>query len=136
VPDEAKRVPLLTYENPRQAEWPQADFIVGNPPFIGTARMRDALGDGYAETLRGTYPDVPESADFVMYWWEKAGRIVRSTKAKRFGFITTNSIRQAFNRRVLQAHMSCRPNRCYPCCSQFQIIRGLILLRVRTCASP
>ncbi|HEX7569443.1 MAG TPA: DNA methyltransferase, partial [Verrucomicrobiae bacterium] len=35
VPDETKRVPLLTYTNPRQAIWPEADFIVGNPPFIG-----------------------------------------------------------------------------------------------------
>ena len=52
VPDETKRVPLLTYKNPRPAEWPDADFIVGNPPFLGTARMREALGDGYAETLR------------------------------------------------------------------------------------
>ena len=40
VPDETKRVPLLTYANPRPAEWPAADFIVGNPPFIGTARDR------------------------------------------------------------------------------------------------
>ncbi len=67
VPDETQRVPLLTYANPRPAEWPAADFIVGNPPFIGTARMRADLGDGYAETLRATYPEVPESADFVLY---------------------------------------------------------------------
>jgi len=44
VPDETARVPLLSYVNPRPADWPEADFIVGNPPFIGTARMRDALG--------------------------------------------------------------------------------------------
>jgi hypothetical protein len=35
VPDENARLPLQRYINPRQAEWPQADFIVGNPPFIG-----------------------------------------------------------------------------------------------------
>ncbi|MEI6077093.1 MAG: DNA methyltransferase, partial [Verrucomicrobiota bacterium] len=75
VPDETKRVPLLTYANPRPAQWPQADFIVGNPPFIGTARMREDLGDGYAETLRATYPAVPESADFVLYWWHKAAEL-------------------------------------------------------------
>src|SRR5664279_3053923 len=67
VPDETKRVPLLTYENPRPAEWPGADYIVGNPPFLGPARMREALGDGYAETLRETYAAVPGSTDFVMY---------------------------------------------------------------------
>jgi len=68
VPDETKRVPLLTYANPRPAAWPEADFIVGNPPFIGKVKLREDLGDGYAETLRETYPDVPDSADLVLYW--------------------------------------------------------------------
>ncbi len=109
VPDETKRVPLLTYKNPRPAAWPQAEFIVGNPPFIGTALMRDDLGDGYAETLRATYPDVPESANFVMYWWHKAAELVRTGKVERFGLITTNALRQTFNRRVVQHHLSAKP---------------------------
>ncbi|HZM03688.1 MAG TPA: DNA methyltransferase [Candidatus Saccharimonadales bacterium] len=109
VPDETKRIPLLTYSNPRPAQWPQADFIVGNPPFIGTARMREDLGDGYAETLRATYPDVPESADFVLYWWHKAAELTRAGRAKRFGLITTNSLRQTFARRVVQAQLSAKP---------------------------
>ena len=105
VPDETARVPLLSYVNPRPAEWPESDFIVGNPPFIGTARMRDALGDGYTEAVRATYPDVPESADFVMYWWHKAALLVRAGKVGRFGFITTNSLRQTFNRRVVEQQL-------------------------------
>jgi len=109
VPDETKRVPLLTYANPRPAQWPRADFIVGNPPFIGTARMREDLGDGYAETLRATYPAVPESADFVLYWWHKAAELTRAGRAKRFGLITTNSLRQTFARRVVQTQMSATP---------------------------
>jgi hypothetical protein len=109
VPDETKRVPLLAYANPRPAEWPAADFIVGNPPFIGTARMREDLGDGYAETLRATYPEVPESADFVLYWWHKAATLVRAGQAQRFGLITTNSLRQTFARRVVQIHLSPEP---------------------------
>jgi len=109
VPDETKRVPLLTYANPRPAQWPPADFIVGNPPFIGTARMREDLGDGYAETLRATYPAVPESADFVLYWWHKAAELTRTGKVKRFGLITTNSLRQTFARRVVQTQMSATP---------------------------
>ncbi|MBB5035758.1 class I SAM-dependent DNA methyltransferase [Prosthecobacter vanneervenii] len=110
VPDETKRVPLLTYANPRPAAWPEADFIVGNPPFIGTALMRADLGDGYTETLRKTYPDVPESADFVLYWWHKAATLVRSGEAQRFGLITTNSLRQTFARRVVQHHLSAKPS--------------------------
>jgi hypothetical protein len=109
VPDETKRVPLLTYANPKPAEWPQADFIVGNPPFIGDKRMREDLGDGYVEALRATYPAVPESADFVLYWWHKAAELVRTGKAKRFGLITTNSLRQTFARRVVQAQLSAQP---------------------------
>ena len=72
VPDEAARRVVFRYVNPRRAEWPAADFIIGNPPFIGPARMREALGDGYTETLRKLYREVPESADYVMYWWHKA----------------------------------------------------------------
>jgi hypothetical protein len=102
VPDEAAQVVQWRYLNPRQAVWPQADFIVGNPPFIGAGAMRGALGDGYVDALRGSWPKVPESADFVMYWWHHAAEQVRAGNAERFGFITTNSLRQTFNRRVVQ----------------------------------
>ncbi|MCX6873156.1 MAG: class I SAM-dependent DNA methyltransferase [Verrucomicrobia bacterium] len=107
VPDESARRVLFDYTNPRRAEWPQADYITGNPPFIGASPMRDALGDGYVEALRKVWKgDVPESADFVMFWWRKAAELVRDGKAKRFGFITTNSIHQTFNRRVLERFLS------------------------------
>jgi hypothetical protein len=102
VPDEAARVPLERYKNPRQAEWPAADVVVGNPPFIGAATMRAALGDGYVDSLRGAWQAVPESADFVMFWWHHAAQLVAQGKLARFGFITTNSLRQTFNRRVVQ----------------------------------
>jgi MmeI, DNA-methyltransferase domain/MmeI, N-terminal domain/MmeI, helicase spacer domain/MmeI, target recognition domain len=108
VPDETACVLLEQYVNPRKAEWPQADFVVGNPPFIGAARMRLALGDGYVESLRATYPNVPnvpESADYVMYWWHHAAGLARNAAIRRFGLITTNSLRQTFNRRVVQHHM-------------------------------
>ena len=105
VPDETARIPAYKYIHPRPAEWPQADFVVGNPPFIGIARMRDALGDGYTESLRRTYKNVPESVDYVMYWWHIAGELTRQGKLQRFGLITTNSLRQTFSRRVLQNHL-------------------------------
>jgi len=107
VPDETARRAIFDYINPRRAEWPQADYITGNPPFIGTKRMIDALGEGYAEALRKTWKgNVPESADFVMFWWHKAAELVRDGKAKRFGFITTNSIHQTFNRRVIEPFLA------------------------------
>ena len=106
IPDESARVPLERYVNPRKAAWPQADFVVGNPPFIGASTMRSALGDGYTESLRAAWPDVPESADFVMYWWHHAAQLTRHGALERFGFITTNSIRQTFNRRVIESAMT------------------------------
>ena len=106
VPDEAAQTPQWTYVNPRQAEWPAADFIVGNPPFIGASTMRAALGDGYTEALRKAWPEVPESADFVMYWWQRAAWTVRLGAARQFGLITTNSLRQTFNRRVVERALS------------------------------
>ncbi len=102
VPDESARQPLLRYQNPRRAQWPAADYIVGNPPFIGAATLRAALGDGYVEALRSTWPEVPESADYVMYWWQHAAALVNAGAVQRFGFITTNSLKQTFNRRVVQ----------------------------------
>jgi hypothetical protein len=103
VPDEAAQVPQQRYLNPRRADWPAADVVVGNPPFIGASTMRAALGDGYVEALRGAWQDVPESADFVMFWWHHAAQLVSQGRLSRFGFITTNSLRQTFNRRVVQA---------------------------------
>lgn len=41
-----------------------------------------------------------------MYWWNHAALLARSRAVERFGLITTNSIRQHFNRRVVQAHTS------------------------------
>jgi hypothetical protein len=73
VPDEAAQVPQWRYLNPRPAEWPQADFIVGNPPFIGSKRMRAALGDGYVDALRRLARMCPRG-DFVMYWWDQGRR--------------------------------------------------------------
>jgi hypothetical protein len=105
VPDESKTRPLYRYENPRPAAWPPCDYIVGNPPFIGSKMMRDDLGEGYVATLRAAYPELPETADFVMFWWHKAAALARSGAVKRFGFITTNSLRQATNRRIVARHV-------------------------------
>lgn len=105
VPDERSQVPIYRYVHPRQAEWPEADFIVGNPPYIGTRRMRSTLGDEYVSALRGAYPSVPETADLVMYWWYHAAMRITSLQTRRFGLITTNSITQQYSSPVVQAAM-------------------------------
>jgi hypothetical protein len=108
VPDENARIEAYRYSDPVPAAWPKADFIIGNPPFIGGKDLRAELGDGYAEALWAAYPDVPPSADFVMYWWHRAALEVADGRSRRFGFITTNSISQAFSRRVIAQRLGAK----------------------------
>jgi hypothetical protein len=106
VPDPSDQVPIYRYINPRPAVWQEADYIVSNPPFIGNKRMRDRLGDGYVDALRATHGDISDTVDFVMYWWNQSAKLVIANKLKSFGLITTNSITQTFNRKVLQEYLS------------------------------
>lgn len=113
VPDPDAQVPLYSYVNPKVAPWPEVEFIVGNPPFIGGKDMRAELGDGYAEACWVARPHLPGGADFVMHFWDEAAtRLLRkpmkgqANPLRRFGFITTNSITQTFSRRVIERHMA------------------------------
>jgi hypothetical protein len=94
---------IETYPNARRPEWPEAEFIVGNPPFIGGGSIRSRLGDSYVEALWTANSQVNQSADYVMYWWERAAELLtrNGTRLRRFGLVTTNSITQAFQRRVI-----------------------------------
>lgn len=96
--------------NPRRPEWPEAEFIVGNPPFIGGKDLRARLGDVYAQALWTAHPQMNESADLVMYWWDRAAELLSrpGTKLRRFGFVTTNSITQLFQRRTVERHLTGR----------------------------
>ncbi|MEP9349970.1 DNA methyltransferase [Xanthobacter sp. KR7-225] len=107
---EGRRVPVLTFHNPRLPQWPEAEYIVGNPPFIGGKDIRGRLGDGYAKALWAAHPHMNESADLVMYWWDRAADLLtrRGSKLRRFGFVTTNSITQEFSRRVMAARMKAK----------------------------
>jgi hypothetical protein len=63
----------------------------------------ETSGDGYVEALRTAYNEnVPGSVDLVMYWWERAAIALLARGARRFGFITTNSITQPLNRVVIE----------------------------------
>jgi hypothetical protein len=102
VPDETGRMEIYRYVKPRAANWPKANYIIGNPPFIGNKKMRDRLGDGYTEAVRKAYSGINESVDFVMYWWATSAKKLVNGNSRRFGFITTNSITQVSNRSVIQ----------------------------------
>ncbi len=86
---------------PVPAEWPAAEFIVGNPPFLGDKVMRSGLGDEYVEMLRRTYAGrVPGGADLVVYWHEVAREQIANGATKRAGLLATQSIRRGANRQV------------------------------------
>lgn len=85
-----------------EAEWPRADVVVGNPPFLGTKKQWGELGVEYSETMRATFADrVPGFADLVCYWFEKARAQIAAGALTRAGLVSTNSIRGGANRKVL-----------------------------------
>ena len=90
-------------ENPAEPEWPAAEFIVGNPPFLGNKMMRRELGDETVAAIYSVYNDrLPKGSDLCCYWFEKAGAQIAVGKAKRAGLLGTQGIRGGANRRVLQ----------------------------------
>jgi type II restriction/modification system DNA methylase subunit YeeA len=94
-----------------EAEWPEADAIIGNPPFLGGKKLRTGLGDAAVERLFKAYKGrVPAEADFVCYWVERAWRAVGAPPpgetpfggGRKAGLVTTNSIRGGASRKVLE----------------------------------
>jgi len=97
---------ILTHDAEGKAvepAWPEADFIIGNPPFLGGQRMRGRLGDLYVDELRSVFDErVPGTADLVTFWFEKARVEISRGRTKRAGLISTNSIRDGGSNQVLQ----------------------------------
>lgn len=93
-----------------EPEWPTADAIVGNPPFLGDKKMRAELGDEHTRALRKQYEGrVPGGADLVTYWFEKARAQIEAGKTQRAGLVATNSIRGGASRRVLERIVATAP---------------------------
>jgi type II restriction/modification system DNA methylase subunit YeeA len=88
--------------NYEEAQWPVAEVIVGNPPFLGGKLLRAGLGDQYVDLLFDIYGKrVPGEADLVLYWFEKALMALKLGRVKRAGLVATNSIRGGANRRIV-----------------------------------
>lgn len=86
-----------------EAQWPKADFIIGNPPFLGGSKMLGILGDDYTARLREAYAGrVPGGADLVTYWFEKARGLIEHLQTERTGLVSTQAIRAGSNRKILE----------------------------------
>ena len=88
---------LLTPEG-QPANWPKADVIIGNPPFIGAKMLKPERGPDYVNTVRRAYPDVPGMADYCVYWFRKAHDhlppcTAADPVAGRAGLVGTQNIR-------------------------------------------
>lgn len=87
---------------PKESEWAEVDVIVGNPPFLGSRKMRPELGNEYCDTLESVYGGyIKDSPDFVCYWFLKATEQLRNKKVNRVGLLATQAIRYGSNREVL-----------------------------------
>jgi type II restriction/modification system DNA methylase subunit YeeA len=97
---------VLAYDdagNPVEPEWPEADVIIGNPPFLGDKKMRAELGHRYVEDLRALYGNrLPGQSDLVCYWFEKARVMIEDSTVQRVGLLATQAIRGGANRTVLE----------------------------------
>jgi hypothetical protein len=95
-------IDLTDPDNPKEPEWPEADVIVGNPPFLGDKKMRGELGDDYVTSLRDLFDGrIPGQSDLCCYWFERARDQVAKGLCQRAGLLATQGIRGGMNRRCL-----------------------------------
>jgi type II restriction/modification system DNA methylase subunit YeeA len=89
--------------HPLEAEWPDADVVVGNPPFLGAKLLRANLGDEYVERLYSVFGDrLAGMSDLCAYWHEKARGQIEAGRLKRSGLLATQGIRGGRGRDVLE----------------------------------
>jgi type II restriction/modification system DNA methylase subunit YeeA len=89
--------------NPIEPEWPEADIVIGNPPFLGGKLLRSGLGDDYVEHIFALWDGrVARESDLCCYWFEKARALIESDKLKRAGLLATQGIRGGANRKTLE----------------------------------
>jgi len=93
----------ILHHDGSEGAWPDADVVIGNPPFLGGKFLRMLLGSEYVDHLFNAYAGrVPAEADLVTYWLAKSWELMRVGRLNRVGLVATNSIRGGANRRVLE----------------------------------
>lgn len=93
-------LPLKEYDgivhgNALRTDWPQTNYIMGNPPFVG-ASMMTAEQKAEAVAIFGKGKRV-NSIDYVGAWYHKAAALIlaaKDAKNTKVAFVSTNSICQ------------------------------------------
>jgi SAM-dependent methyltransferase len=73
-------------------EWPKADAIIGNPPYLGSRYIAQELGYEYAKCVQDRFPNTPKMADFCTHWFRLAHDALPENG--RAGLVATNTVRQ------------------------------------------
>lgn len=82
--------------------WPDAEAILGNPPYLGAKLLKRKLGVPETAAIRAVYDGrLPHFTDLVCYWFENARTMIENGRALRAGFVATNSIRKNTNLPVM-----------------------------------
>lgn len=77
-------------------DWPDFDVVIGNPPYQSKNKMLEELGGAYVDRIRRAFPDVLGRADFCVYWFYKAHKLMKN--GQYAGLVGTNTIRQNYSR--------------------------------------
>lgn len=97
-----RRNAIITDEG-QHAPWPDAEVIIGNPPYLGAKLMKRRLGVAQTEAIRALYEGrLPGFTDLVCYWFERARELIERGVVQRAGLVATNSIRKNTNLPVMQ----------------------------------
>jgi len=93
---------LANPQKPVPAQWPEAEFVIGNPPFLGSKMFRKwGLSEDYVAAMYAAY-DLPKASDLCCYWFERARQTVEHEPSTRVGLLATQGIRGGANRAVLE----------------------------------
>src|SRR6266567_7651771 len=77
-------------------EWPKADAIIGNPPYLGAKKLKPEYGPDYVKKLRKAYPQIPGMADYCVYWFRKTHD--QLSAGGHAGLVGTQNIRNNYSR--------------------------------------
>ena len=100
--DNIERRDALINPDGTEAEWPQADVIIGNPPFVAARDMGPEIGEDYTSAVRKCFePWIEGGVDFVCYWFIKAAKQLEEEQADRVGLVCTNSVPRSVSRKAI-----------------------------------
>lgn len=92
---------------PEQSNEIKFDYIIGNPPFIGSKVMKQKQRDQIVKAFDGS--DGSGLLDYVTGWYIKAAKYIQGTQIK-VAFVSTNSIVQGEQVSILWGQMLTKYN--------------------------